>query len=105
MRTSSSSTYLSVRTYAIEVKAQESGEMMSISKENIAPGIFVHVQLKFINKIAFDKAFFYISKKQDTTWNIVMNHITDGSFFKFEHKIKALLQTDHEIHETIKKTA
>jgi hypothetical protein len=34
-----------------------------------------------------------------------VNHITDGSFFKLEHKIKALLETDHVIHDAIKKTA
>jgi hypothetical protein len=63
MRTSNSPTNLSVRTYAIEVKAQESHEMMTILKENIAPEIFVPVQLKFINKIAFDKALIYLSQK------------------------------------------
>jgi hypothetical protein len=105
MITSTSPTNLSVRTYAIEVKAQDSREMMSILKENIAPGIFLPVQLKFINKIAFDKALIYISQKQDTTWTVVVNHITDGSFFKLEHKIKALLETDHVIHDAIKKMA
>jgi hypothetical protein len=105
MITSTRYTNLSVRTYAIEVKAQDSREMMSILKENIAPGIFVPVQLKFINKIAFDNALIYVLQKEDTKWTIVVNHITDGSFFKLEHKIKALLETNHVIHDAIKKTA
>jgi hypothetical protein len=105
MRTSTCPTNLSVRTYAIEVKAQASREIMSILKENIAPGFFVTLQLKFINKIASDKALVYISQKQDTKWTIVVNHITDGSSFKSEHKIKALLETNHMIHDAIKKTA
>jgi hypothetical protein len=64
MRTSTCPKNLSVRTYEIEVKAQESQDMMSISKENIAPGNFVPVQLKFINKIVFDKALIYISQNR-----------------------------------------
>jgi hypothetical protein len=105
MRTSTCPTNLSVRTYAIEVKAQESREMMSILKGNITPGIFVPIQLINFNKIAFEKVLFLISQKHDTTWTIVVNYITDGSLFKLEHKIKALLETDHLIHDAIKKTA
>jgi hypothetical protein len=32
-----------------------------------------------------------------------LKHITDGSFIKLEPKIKALLETDHVIHDAIKK--
>jgi hypothetical protein len=36
---------------------------------------------------------------------IVLNYITDGAFLKLEHKIKQLLETDHVIHDAIKKKA
>jgi hypothetical protein len=64
MRASTSPKNLSIRTYAMQVKAQESREMMSILKESFVPGFIVSVQLKFIKKIALDKALLYISQNR-----------------------------------------
>jgi hypothetical protein len=88
MRTSTGQANLTVRTYSIEFKAQDTREMMTILRENTVPGIFLPIQMKFINKEAFDKTFKYVSQKQDNTWTIVLNYIADGAFFKLEHKIK-----------------
>jgi hypothetical protein len=61
--------------------------------------------MKYINKEAFNKALKYVSQKQENTWTILLNYITDGAFFKLEHKVKQLLETDHVIHDAIKKKA
>jgi hypothetical protein len=63
---------------------------MTILRENTVPGIFVPIQMKYINKEAFDKALEYVFQKQENTWTIVLNCITEGAFFELEHKIKQL---------------
>jgi hypothetical protein len=37
--------------------------------------------------------------------NHVIKYMTDGAFFKLEHKIKMTLESDYVIHDAIKKIA
>jgi hypothetical protein len=73
MRTSTGQANLTVRTYSIEVKAQDTREMMTTLRENRVPEIFVPIQMKYINKEAFNNALKYVSQKQENTWTIVLN--------------------------------
>jgi hypothetical protein len=66
MRTSTGQAILTARTYSIEVKAQDTREMMTILRENTVPGIFVPIQMNYINTEAFDKALKYVSQNKTT---------------------------------------
>jgi hypothetical protein len=58
-----------------------------------------------VNKSAYPKALKYVPSKNENTWKIVINYISEGPFFKLEEALKANLSIQHitqnPIHHTM----
>jgi hypothetical protein len=66
--------------YGMEVKTQDTKDIIAILKENTNPGIFIPFQMKYINQEAYNKASSHIAFKQDNTWVIKIKYLRDTAF-------------------------
>jgi hypothetical protein len=92
------------RVYGLEVKAEDVCAMMAAIKSNISPGNFVSFHMRSANEAAFEKAASYVASKNANTWSFLINYVSEGSFFKLEHKVKQALLIDHIIYDPVNKT-
>jgi hypothetical protein len=92
------------RVYGLEVKAEDVSAMMAAIKSNISPGNFVSFHMRSANEVAFEKAASYVASKNANTWSFLINYVSEGSFFKLEHKVKQALLIDHIIYNPVNKT-
>jgi hypothetical protein len=92
------------RVFGLEVKSQEVKNMMEVIKSSISPGDFVPFNLRRTNEPAYHKALKYVTSKNENTWKILINYVTEGAFFKIEGALKELLKIQHIIHNPINHT-
>jgi hypothetical protein len=87
------------RAFGIEVKRSDIKAMQEAIKSNLDPGIFVPFQMKQVNETAYNKAVEYVASKNANIWTIVIQYMSEGSFFKLEEKFKALPSVEHVIYD------
>jgi hypothetical protein len=86
------------RVFGLEVKSQDVKAMMESIKSSVSPGDFVPFQLRRTNETAFHKAVKYVTSKNENTWKILVHYVSEGTFFKIEGALKALLNIQHITH-------
>lgn len=92
------------RVFGLEVKSQEVKAMMESIKSSVAPGGFVPFQLRRTNEPAYHKALKYVASKNENTWKILINYVSEGAFFKLEGALKESLHVQHITHNPINHT-
>jgi hypothetical protein len=83
------------KVFGLEVKAADIRNMMEASKTVFPPGTFVPFHLRNTNEEAFQTAIKYIASKNENTWTIKVNYVSEGAFFKLENLVKTSLGVDH----------
>jgi hypothetical protein len=94
------------RVFVLEVKTQEVKTMMEVIKSFHFSG-----RLRSIPRIqshqrtsVSQRTLKYVTSKNENTWKININYVTDGTFFKIEDALKEVLKIQHIIHNPINHT-
>ena len=89
------------RVFGLEVKSSDVRNMMEATKTAFPPGTFVPFQLRSTNEEAFQTAIKHIASKNENTWTIKVNYVSEGAFFKLEDRVKTSLLVEHVTYDSV----